>query len=193
MPLGVAGRIAFFAFFGAVAAACAPHAGSAPVDIFSALCRSGRPIVATPVPVAVVFQRLLAVAVDDIRGTSVQLVVVASGGKPSLPAWSCGSGRRAMIVLPMETIEDPRSSLSALAHITGHELAHIARHHPRGSLPDSLEEAKAELEEAEAEADERAVMYLARAGYDCSPLREYYRDPARKDRVHLACERLQRS
>ena len=99
-----------------------------------------------------------------------------------------------MIVLLRETIEDPRSSLSALAHMIGHELAHIVRHHPRGSLPDSLEEAEAELREAEEEADELAVRYLARAGYDCRPLREYLsREPVRKDRVHLACERVQRS
>lgn len=189
------GRIAGLAVIavGIGLSACASRDVS-PVDIFSSLCRSGRPIVATPVAVEVVFQRMLMAAADDIRGTTVELVVVTSGGKPSLSAWTCGSGRRAMIVLLRETVEDSRSSLSSLAHIIGHELAHVARHHPRGSLPDSPEEAEAELREAEVEADELAVRYLTRAGYDCGPLEEYYnREPARKDRVHRACERVQRS
>lgn len=70
-----------------------------------------------------------------------------------------------------------------LAHIIGHEIAHVVLHHPT--------RAPVSYEKAEAEADELAVAYLVQAGYECKPLHEFLaREPSRRNRVHTACERV---
>ena len=143
---------------GLVLSGCA--VSTAPLgDVTSSICRSGRPAIGVTGGVEDVFHRLLAVASPDLRGTDVRLTVVSAGTEAAIPAWSCGSGHRAEIVLLRETIEDPRVDASVQAHIIGHEIAHVVLHHPLRSLPRSYEP-------AEAEADELSVKYLVRAGYD---------------------------
>ena len=155
-----------------------------PVDIPSSICRSGRPAIGISPAVAQVFQRILASAAPDLRGAEVRLTVVSAGTEAGRPAWTCGTGHRADIVLLRETIEDPRVDAPALAHIIGHEIAHVVLHHPRRAAP-------ASFETAEAEADELSVEYLVRAGYDCNPLQKFLsREPLRRNLVHTACERL---
>lgn len=155
-----------------------------PVDILSSLCRAGRPAVGVAPRVEHVFQKLLAAAGSDLRGTDVRLTVVSELTEGARPAWSCGTRGRADIVLRRETIEDPRVGAAALAHIIGHEIAHVVLHHPPRSAP-------ASFEKTEAEADELSVAYLVRAGYDCTQLQEFLdRQPLRRDHVRTVCERL---